>query len=285
MASKPPFRTVFVVSDGTGDTAQGLALAALRQFPSHPVQLQTFPMTESEEELRLIFERAKRREAMVVTTLVSEHMRRHAEELSKAQTVPHVELLGPILAGFSDFLHRRPREVPGLYHTTDERYFRRIEAIEFTLRADDGKDPRLIPEADIVLVGVSRTGKTPLSSFLAHKGYKVCNQPLVLGQQVPSQLFAADPRRVFALTIAPEALQEIRRTRMQAMFMDSTTNYCDMDYILAELEYARELGAGNMWPQIEVTNKAIEETAATIFRMMQSNRLLGPISEVSQLNE
>ena len=163
--------------------------------------------------------------------------------------------------------------VPGLMHKPDANYFKRIEAIEFTVRAD-GKDPRMLRDADIILVGVSRTGKTPLSTFLAHQGYKVGNQPIVLDRPPPEQLFEADPHRVFALTIDPPTLQRIRRSRLQAMRMSEDTNYSDMGYILAELEYADRLYRGNGWPVIEVTNKAIEETSATILGILQSVGLL-----------
>jgi regulator of PEP synthase PpsR (kinase-PPPase family) len=150
-------------------------------------------------------------------------------------------------------------------HRTDAEYFRRIEAVEFTVKVDDGKEPRMLEKADIVLVGVSRTSKTPLSVFLAYKGYKVANVPIVLNRDPPDQLFAIDPRKVFALTIDPEALQNIRKTRLKTMRMGSDTNYGQMDYILAELDYAEDLFRRNrQWTHINVTNKALEETAATI---------------------
>lgn len=278
-----PPRTVLVVSDGTGDTAHALVLAGVRQFASEGVQLRTYPMVDSVEALERVFRLAKELRALVATTLVSGHMRTSANRLSLEHGVPHLELLGPLIGTFATFLGRAPDEVPGRLHRADEHYFRRIEAIEFTLRADDGKDPRLINEADIVLVGVSRTGKTPLSTFLAHKGYKVANQPIVLDRPLPPQLFQVDQRKIFGLVISPEALRDIRKSRIEAMHMSGETNYCDLGYILAELEYAQDMIHGNMWPAIEVTKKAIEETAATIFRLMQEQGLGHPVGEVSQL--
>lgn len=263
---EPP---VFVVSDGTGDTAQKVVRAALRQFSDHVVSVRTFPMTKQPRQLELLVRHAAKTGALVVSTLVTEDMRHAAVEMCRDHNVPHVDLLGPLLGELEGFLDRAAVGVPGLLHRADASYYKRIDAIEFTVRADDGKDPRMLPAADIILVGVSRTGKTPLSTYLAHKGFKVGNQPIVLDRPPPRQLFEVDPTRVFALSIDPDSLQRIRASRMRAMQMEPGTNYSDMGYILAELEYADRLYRGNRWPVIEVTNKAIEETAATILRLMQ----------------
>lgn len=265
---------VLVVSDGTGETAQKVVKAALRQFSDHHVPMLTYGQTKQVGQLETIFRAALRQGALVVTTLVQDDTRRDAERLARELGVRHVDLLGPLLHELESFLDRTGAGVPGLLHRADSSYYRRIEAIEFTVRADDGKDPRILHAADVVLVGVSRTGKTPLSTFLAHKGLKVSNQPLVLDQPVPPQLFEIDPRRVFALTIEPAALQEIRRARLREMRMTDTVNYDDMSYILADLEYAAQTVAAGGWPVIDVTNKAIEETAAEILRMLDEHGLL-----------
>jgi len=274
---------VFVVSDGTGETAQKVVRAALRQFSDHLVPLQVFPMTKGVAQLEAIFRHAARERAMVVTTLVTDDMRRDAERLAREHTVRHVDVLGGLLGELESFLDRTPVGLPGLMHRADDRYYRRIEAIEYTVRADDGKDPRMLQGADIVLVGVSRTGKTPLSTFLAHKGFKVANQPIVLERPVVRQLFEVDPNRVFMLTIEPEALQGIRRSRLREMGMSESVNYCDRGYILAEIENAEELARGNRWLIVPVTNKAIEETAATIIRAMVESGLITATDDVSQL--
>ena len=156
--------------------------------------------------------------------------------------------------------------------------------MEFTVKLDDGKVPSMLGQADLVLVGVSRTSKTPLSTFLAHKGFKVANVPIVLDRPPPKELFRVDPDRIFALTINPTVLQEIRLSRLATLGMASTTNYGDRDYILAEIEYANELYAGNPeWPVIDVTNKAVEESAASILRIFRSRGHAVPMGEVSQL--
>lgn len=278
-----PAQPVLIVSDGTGDTAQRVVGAGLRQFADHDVPVQIFPMIKQPDQLDPIFRDAARTGAMVVTTLVTEDMRDLAAQLASEHRVRHLDLLGPLLNELERFLDGHPVRVPGLLHRADDRYYRRIEAIEFTVRADDGKDPRMLPHADVILVGVSRTGKTPLSTFLAHKGFKVGNQPIVFERPIPRQVFEVDPRRVFALTIDPHALQGIRRSRLREMGMGEHVNYCDMGYILAELEYAEDVFRGNAWPIVDVTNKAIEETAATILRTAQENGLLTVFGDVSQL--
>ncbi len=271
MADTPPQPLpVFVISDGTGETAEKVVRAALRQFRGHVVHVQTYSRVTSLPQLRKLLRRAHRSGAMVVTTLVSSDMRAEASRAAHQAGFRHIDLLGALLDQLEGFFDDAPAEVPGLLHEVDDRYFRRIEAVEFTVKADDGKEPRLLRQADLVLVGVSRTSKTPLSTFLAHKGFKVGNVPLVLDRPPPPQLFEVDQEKIFALTIDPEILRTIRWERLRAMGLGSDTNYSDMDYILAELEYAEELFRGNPeWPVIDVTNKALEETAATILRVLQ----------------
>lgn len=260
-----PARALFIVSDGTGDTADRVTRAALRQFEGFRVAVHVFPNVTDAEHLDRILKQAAMTGAFVVTSLVAPDQRSLANQLAKAYRIVQIDVIGGVITALSGWLGEAPVNQPGLMHRTDADYFRRIEAVEFTIKVDDGKEPRMLEKADIVLVGVSRTSKTPLSVFLAYKGYKVANVPIVLNREPPDQLFAIDPRKVFALTIEPEALQNIRKTRLQAMRMGSHTNYGQMDYILAELEYAEDLFRRNrQWTHINVTNKALEETAATI---------------------
>ncbi len=275
---------VYIVSDGTGDTAEKVVRAAFRQFSGHLVHLRTFSHVTRMDELTALLRRAARNQALVVTTLVRNDMRELSKRLAKDLGVRHIDLIGELLVELEAFLNEAPVGVPNLFRAADESYFRRIEAVEFTVKADDGKEPRMLREADIVLVGVSRTSKTPLSTFLAHKGFKVGNVPLYLDSTPPAELFTIDQRKVFALLIEPDALQAIRRGRLRSMGMPSDTNYGDMDYILAELEHAQRLFRTNpAWPVIDVTNKAVEETAATILRIFQDRGFGIPLGDVSQL--
>lgn len=275
---------VYIVSDGTGDTAEKVVRAAFRQFRGHVVHLRTFSHVTRPDQLTALLRRAARQNALVVTTLVRGDMRDHTKRLAKDLAVRHIDLIGELLVELEVFLQEKPVGVPGLLRRADDQYFRRIEAVEFTVRADDGKEPRMLKEADIVLVGVSRTSKTPLSTFLAHKGFKVGNVPIVLDQPPPKELFAIDQKRVFALLIEPDALQSIRKVRLRSMGMPPGTNYGDMHYIMAELEYAQRLYKSNpQWPVIEVTNKAVEETAATILSIFHDRGFAVPLGDVSQL--
>ncbi len=282
--SNTQLRPIHIISDGTGETAEKVVRAALRQFRGHVVYVHTHGDILNMEQLRAILRQAAMQNAFIVTTLVSEAMRDQVARAAAKAGLHHIDLLGSILDALGKYLEDKPAEVPGLLHEVDERYFQRIEAVEFTVKADDGKEPRMLREADIVLVGVSRTSKTPLSTFLAHKGFKVGNVPLVLDKPPPPQLFEVDQRKVFALDIDPEILRGIRRERLLAMGLRGGNNYSDMDYILAELEYARELFAGNPeWPLVDVTNKALEETAATILRICHERGFTRAVGDVGQL--
>lgn len=270
-------KPILVLSDGTGETGEQMVRAALQQFKGHLVHVRTYAHITRRDQLRSWFQVAHRQGAAVVTTLVGLDMRAYASELSREHGVAHLDLIEGLLGMLTGYLEQQPVGVPGLMHQADETYFRRIEAVEYTIKADDGKEPRSLRDADIVLVGISRTSKTPLSTYLAHKGYKVGNVPIVLDHPLPEQLFAVDQQRVFALTIDPEALRSIREARLHTMGLGRQVNYADMQYILAELEYADTLYRSHRsWPVIDVTGKAVEETAADILGILRDRGLAGP---------
>jgi hypothetical protein len=277
-------KPILVLSDGTGETGEKMVRAALQQFKGHVVHVRTYPHVTRPDQLRSWFRVAARQGAFVVTTLVSKDMRAHAAELSAEHGVTHLDLIDDLLGVLSKYLEMQPVGVPGLLHQADETYFRRIEAVEFTVKADDGKEPRMLRQADVILVGVSRTSKTPLSTYLAHKGFKVGNVPVVLDRPPPPQLYEIDQRRIFALTIDPRALQNIRRARIAAMGVAKAINYDDLDYILAELDYAEGMFRSHReWPLVDVTGKAVEETAATILGILNDRGLIGLDGDPSQL--
>jgi len=280
----PTPRPIFILSDGTGVTAETVVRAGLKQFSGYLVNLQVFSEVQSRAELEALIQRASEAGALLVTTFVQEDMRRECERMAADQAVETMDLLGPLLSNLEAFLSARPAEVPGRLHQADEDYFRRIEAVEFTVKADDGKEPRLLRKADIVLVGVSRTSKTPLSVFLAHKGFKVSNVPVVLDRPLPPVIHELDQRRVFGLTVDPETLADIRRERLATMRVMGRSNYGDMDYILAELDWSEVLFRQNpSWPVIDVTRRAVEETASIIVRLMSERGLGRDVGEVGQL--
>lgn len=277
-------RPIFVVSDGTGETADRVTRAALRQFEGTKVQVHQFPNVVDRVTLERILKQAALQQAFVVTSLVSAEQRVFANELAKAYRILQVDVLGNVITGLSGWLDTAPTNLPGLMHRADEAYFRRIEAVEFTVKVDDGKEPRMLKQADIILVGVSRTSKTPLSVFLAYKGYKVANVPLVLDRDPPKELWEVDQRRVFALLIDPDSLEGIRKQRLRTMRVGGMTNYGQIEYILAELEFAQQLFRKNrQWPVINVTQKALEETAGTIVSLYVERGLGEAGGEIGQL--
>ncbi len=277
-------RPLFIVSDSTGDTATRVTRAALRQFEHAKVPVQVFPNVSDKATLERILKQAALQGAFVVTSLVSAEQRAFAHELAKAYRILQVDVIGSLLTGLTGWLGEEPQSLPGLLHKTDAEYFKRIEAVEFTVKLDDGKDPRMLTQADIVLVGVSRTSKTPLSVFLAYKGYKVANVPIVLDHDPPKELWGVEPKRVFALTIDPESLQHIRRQRLRTMRLREGSSYGDLGYILAELEYAEQIFRRNrQWPVINVTRRAVEETAQIIISHLTGEGVISDRREVGQL--
>ncbi len=272
--SEPGPLPLHIVSDGTGDTARKVLGAALHQFDHMPLTLEVSAHVHDEAALESAFDAAEARGAFVVTTLVREDMRALSSRLAAARGLRHVDLLGPVLSGLGAFFDRVPVGVPNLLHRTDARYYRRIDAIEFTVEADDGRDPQRLLHADVVLVGPSRSGKTPLSTYLAHRGLKVANQPLMIDVPIPDRLFDVDPRRVVGLLIAPDALARIRRSRMAALHVGKTERYADPGLVLAEIELTSSLCTANGWRAIDVTNRAIEETAAMVVQHLERGGIL-----------
>jgi regulator of PEP synthase PpsR (kinase-PPPase family) len=264
----PDPRLLFIISDATGETAEKVVRAALLQFNTVPVQVRMFTRVRLEAEMRSIISRAKQLHALVVFTVVSTAHRELLRKLCDEENVDSVDLIGALMAKLSSVLGAQPKGVPGLMHTLSEEYFRRIEAVEFTVRNDDGREPRNLPKADLVLVGISRTSKTPLSTFLAQKGFKVSNVPLVLGIEPPTELREVAQDRVYGLTIKPESLLQIRQARLEHLGMPPDTSYAQREHILSEIEFAQSVFRQHpSWPVIDITGRAIEETAADILRL------------------
>ncbi|KAK2977267.1 hypothetical protein RJ640_005529 [Escallonia rubra] len=280
-----PGKTIYMVSDGTGWTAEHSVNAALGQFDyclvdrGCPVNTHLFSGIDDVERLLEIIKQAAKEGAMLVYTLADNSMAESARQACRLWGVPSTDILSPITEAISSHLgvspSGLPRGAPGRNFPLSEEYFQRIEAIEFTIKQDDGALPQNLQKADIILAGVSRTGKTPLSIYLAQKGYKVANVPLVMGVALPKMLFEVDPEKVFGLTINPVVLQTIRRSRAKTLGFgdDLSSNYSGMDHVRKELEFASRIFAQNpAWPVIEVTGKAIEETAAVVLRLHQDRK-------------
>jgi regulator of PEP synthase PpsR (kinase-PPPase family) len=271
-ASRPPGRRrlaaggreIFILSDATGRTAELVVRAALVQFQGADVRLRTVTHVRTPEDVRAAVGAAAEAGGMIVHTLVLGELRTLILTEGRARNVPTIDLLGPLLLRLEELLELSPVRQPGLFHQLDEEYRRRFEVMEFTVRHDDGQNPQDLPQADILLVGVSRSSKTPLSMFLAWRGYRVANVPIVQGLPVPEELARVDPRKVIGLTIAPDRLLELRRSRLQQMETPPKFSYADPREILAELEYAKGVCGRLGFVTVDVTDKSIEEVASEI---------------------
>jgi hypothetical protein len=255
---------IFIVSDATGRTAEMVVRAALVQFLGAEVQLTIRPHVRTAESVRTAVRAAGKARGLIVHTLVSPELRQAILTEGRARGVPTIDLLGPLLLRLEDLLRLQPMAKPGLFRDMDQEYRRRFEVVEFAVKHDDGQNPRGLLEADVVLVGVSRTSKTPLSMFLAGRGLRVANVPVVHNLPLPEELARVDGGRVVGLTIKPERLLELRRARLQQMETPPKFPYADPRQIWAELDYAQELFARGGWSLVDVTDKSIEEVAAEV---------------------
>lgn len=263
---------IFVVSDATGETAERVVRAALAQFRGAEVAIHRLSHVLTPERVKEAVEEAAKSGGFIVYTLVSEALRQAILEEGRIRDVATIDLLGPLLFRLSDLLRMPPLAQPGLFRQLSEDYQRRIEVLEFVVKHDDGQNLRGLPLADIVLVGVSRTSKTPLSIYLAGKGWRVANVPIVLDLPLPEELTKIDRRRVIGLTIKAERLQELRKARLAHLQVSAGLFYADLNHIRAELDYSLKLFRRFGWPIIDVTHKSIEETAAEVLALVQSGQ-------------
>lgn len=274
MAAEHKRMKLVIISDGTGETATGLARAAMTQFSHKEVFFTRYKNVRSREQIDAIFNEAAIHHDLVIYTIVSPEMREYIADTARKKLVRTLDLIGPALTVFSNYFDQEPSAEPGLLHQVNDDYFKRVAAMEFTLNHDDGKNLNSLHLADVVLVGISRTSKTPLSVYLSQHGIKVVNVPLVMGTQPPENLFKIDQRKIFALTIDPEALREIRQKRLSRLGAEQHTgDYATMDRVNQEVEWANQLFRENKrWPVFNVTGKAIEETAAEIMKLLQMRK-------------
>lgn len=263
--------TVYVVSDSIGETGELIARAAVRQFVPEGFEIKRYPFIVNKEQTKDIFEDAATKKSIVVYTTVSEETRDYIEECGKKLGIPTIDVMTPPLEGLEKVLGYPPKRESGIIRRLDDNYFKKVEAVEFAVKYDDGKDPRGVKKADICLVGISRTSKTPLSMYLAHKNFKVANVPLVPEVPPPNELFEKDKRRVIGLVANPAKLNEIRQERLKSLGLDFTANYANLDRINMELEYSKEIMEKLGCIIIDVSNKAIEETAGIVMDYMKKS--------------
>ena len=258
---------VYIVSDSIGETAEMVVRAAASQFNSGNMEIRRVPNISDKETLKEIVNHAQDLGFMIAYTLVVDDLAAYLQEEADKAGVVCIDILGPLIEAFKKVTSIEPKKEPGLLRKVDEMYYRRVEAVEFAVRYDDGKDPRGIDLADIVLIGVSRTSKTPLSMYLAHKRIKVANVPLVPEVPPPEELFTAERGKIIGLTIRPEQLNHIRAERLKTLGLKGHASYADPQRILEELEFADQVMKRLGCPVIDVTNKAVEETASKILEI------------------
>lgn len=265
MNSRDNHIKIFVVSDFTGETIEIVTKAAIRQFENVNATIKKYRYINNKQRSRRVIDEAVDEKAVITCTLVDHELRKWFVSQAKVMGVDVIDVLGPMLDVFSAKLDMEPLEKPGLAHRMDEAYFKRVKAVEFSIACDDGSNTQMLNEAELILIGVSRTCKTPLSMYLAHKGLMTANIPLVPGLDPPEELFSVDPKNVIGLTIKPEKLQQVRKERLQMMGLDPDgTSYSNIENVTDEIKHSREVMKKLGCKVFDVTEKAIEETAQEI---------------------
>lgn len=255
---------LFLISDSVGETGFKLTQAAMAQFPEIKPIYERYPFVNIKEKIDELIENAKEKDAIITHTLVTQGLSEYLQIEAANNNLTSIDLLSPLVRSVSKRFELEPTHEAGALHHLNETYFDRISAMEFAVLYDDGKDPRGFLEADVVLLGISRTSKTPISLFLANRNIKVANLPLVPQAHIPDELYQVDPKKIIGLTNDPKVLNNIRRERMIAYGLNPDTTYSDMDAIKKELAFAKALYRKLGCYVINVANRSIEETATLI---------------------
>jgi regulator of PEP synthase PpsR (kinase-PPPase family) len=261
-----------LLSDSTGETLENIAKAGLAQFDGVETIKHFWPMVRSEGHLERVMLEIAQRPGLIIYTLVNSNVRRKLEARCSALGLPAVAALDPVIDALSRLLGQEAQARPGRQHMLDAAYFARVEAIQYTIAHDDGIGAEDWEEADIVLAGVSRSSKTPTSIYLANRGYKVANIPLVVEAPPPPSLFELRQPLVIGLTTSPDRLIQIRRNRLLSLNQAPETAYVDQEAVAAELAFARRIFSDQGWPVIDVTRRSIEETAAAIINLVNERK-------------
>ncbi len=257
-------RKILIVSDATGSTAEHVLRAALAQFDADDVDIERRPETRTINDVHRVVDEAQHIGAMVVHTLASVDLRREMYLHATERQVQSVDLLGNVLSDLSAFLGAAPGGVPGGVHRADENYYRRMDALTFVVKHDDGLGLEDLHRADIVLVGVSRTSKTPLSIYLAVRGYFVANVPILYKVELPAELFKINQRKVVALRMDPMRLRNIREQRLRSFRDNARQSYTDARTVQQEVAYSDAIYKRASWPVVDTSLKSLEETAIEV---------------------
>ena len=260
---------VYLVSDSTGETLDRIFLSLKSQFANFEYEKKEFAFIRTEQQIDKILKECKAIEnAIILYTVVETKLAKYLANQSEKFSVPCFGVLGNLILSFSKLLNQKAIHKPSAQHVLDEDYYKRIEAIQFTMSHDDGKKIDDINNADVILLGVSRTSKTPTSIYLANRGYKTVNIPLVLDQRIPADLKSNTTSCIVGLVADTERLYDIRRNRVAIMKDQKLKDYTDLDSIKKEVEDSKKLFKKNNWPIIDVTRRSVEETAASILKII-----------------
>jgi len=269
----PVKRVLYLVGEGTGETITKIARAALAQFNRENAEVKTFFLVTDEHYISRIIKQASEDDALVAFSIVQPDLRDYLIKEADKRGIKAIDVIGSFIVQLSIFLKEKPLEIPGRQYILDEDYFRRIEAINFSVKHDDGKLPNGLKHADLVLVGLSRTGKTPLSTYLANLGWKVANVPIHPNMEPPEELFQVDQRKIFALVINVESLVKLREARLKQLGLQAHAKYADPVQVSDEIEWCDDFFKQNpRWKVVDVSTRAIEEVAAGIISAYQKKK-------------
>ena len=260
---------IYLISDSTGETLERIFLAIKAQFKNFDYKTHYYSFTRTENQISKILEASeKSNNSIVLYTIVDNKLAKHLSDECNIKNIPCFGILGDLIISFSKLLDQKALNVPSRQHIMDDEYYKKIEAIQFTMNHDDGNSVEDIEKSDIILLGVSRTSKTPTSIYLANKGMKISNIPLVNENSVPN-ILKRNPQKkcVVGLTAEPERLVDLRKNRMQSIKDNESTEYTNLDIVQKEMEDARKLFQKYKWPSIDVTRKSVEETAASVLKI------------------
>ena len=269
MTGMPEEPVIYIVSDSVGDTAEFVVKAVAAQFDLLELPLRRASFVEDRAQIKEVLKEAASLKAIVAYTLVVPELRLAMAEEAARHNVPTADLLGGLLEAFSHTFKTEPHPEPGRVRRLDEQYFARVAAVEFAVKHDDGKDPRGLLQAEVVLIGISRTSQTPLSMYLAHQGIKVANLPLVPEVKLPAELFLVPPEKIIGLIISPRLLRQVRRERLKSLGLGNSADYVNQERISRELSYARQVMQRLGCTVFDVSNKAVEEVANRILQNIE----------------
>ncbi len=260
-----------LVSDSTGETLDRIFLALKSQFSNFDYEKKEYVFIRTEQQINKIIEESKKKENVIILyTIVETKLAKYISHICDQKKIPCFGILGNLILNFSKLLNQKANHTPSAQHVLDSEYYKRIEAIQFSMSHDDGMKTEDVRNADIILLGVSRTSKTPTSIYLANRGYKTLNIPLVTGQEIP-EVLKKEPDNfcVIGLTVEPSRLSDIRSNRLEIMKEVNIPNYSDLEFIKDEIDNSKKLFKKYGWPMIDVTRKSVEETAASVIKILE----------------